>query len=130
MIGAGYFSLDKSTGIWSLQLRGSKCALHYLRGWALVDIISILPFDLVLLAVPALQSKTSSALVKIPRCLKLLRLPRLFRCGAEKRMMVYSWSDSHWSSADRYKNLQHTFVQLLERSSQADLHIATTGELR
>lgn len=59
-------------------MSGPKCALRYLFGWAVIDIMSVIPFDLILLAQPR-QSRLQSNLVRLPRCLKLLRLPRLFR---------------------------------------------------
>jgi hypothetical protein len=60
-------------------MSGPKCALRYLFGWAVIDILSVIPFDIILLSQPGLQSRLKSNLVRLPRCLKLLRLPRLFR---------------------------------------------------
>jgi Ion transport protein len=87
----GYFSFDKETGIWSLQMEGSNCAWHYACGWAIVDIVSVIPFDLILLIVPGLQGRMHAALARIPRALKLLRLPRLFR-------LVLSLLRMHWQA--------------------------------
>jgi hypothetical protein len=76
---AGYFSYDKETAIWSLEMDASKCARRYLFGWAFVDIVSVVPFDLILLANSDLHGKLKVNIIRLPRCLKLLRLPRLFR---------------------------------------------------
>lgn len=72
---AGYFQQDKETGMWSLQLNPRACALRYLRGWCAVDLLSVVPFQLLLPAPQRLEFN----LAQLPRCLKLLRLPRLFR---------------------------------------------------
>jgi hypothetical protein len=72
---------DKETAIWSLEMDGSKCARRYLFGWASVDIVSVIPFDLILLANSNSYGKLKMNIVRLPRCLKLLRLPRLFRCS-------------------------------------------------
>ena len=79
---AGYFSLDAESGMWSLELKGSRCAAHYFCRWALVDILSVLPLDLFWLAFSDADYGVHLNIVRLPRCLKLLRLPRLFRCGA------------------------------------------------
>ena len=79
---AGYFLLDKASGMWSLEMGGTNCAIHYLKGWAIIDILSVVPFDLLLLLQSGLSSRLQLALVRLPRCLKLLRLPRLFRCAS------------------------------------------------
>lgn len=78
---AGYFSFDKPSGVWSLELDGTRCALHYLKRWCLIDIASIIPFDLFLLARSSSHRRRNAALLRLPRALKLLRLPRFFRCG-------------------------------------------------
>lgn len=78
--GAGYFQQEKETGIWSLQMEPKACALRYLRGWAIVDALSVLPFDLMLIGVSDSQDSLDISFTSLPRCLKLLRLPRLFRC--------------------------------------------------
>lgn len=61
--------------MWSLQLNPRSCALRYLRGWCAVDLLSVIPFEVLL---PA-QQRLDFNLAQLPRCLKLLRLPRLFR---------------------------------------------------
>lgn len=72
--------LDKSTGMWSLEMGGASCAMHYLKGWAIVDVLSVIPFDLLLFVQSGMDSRLQLGLLRLPRCLKLLRLPRLFRC--------------------------------------------------
>lgn len=98
--------MDKESGIWSLELQGSKCAKHYLLRWAIVDVLSVLPFDLVWLAFSSLSYKVQLNIVRLPRCLKLLRLPRLFRCDtarqpAQNRAMACSDRLRHCQSAEQ-----------------------------
>lgn len=66
--------------MWTLELDGTRCALHYLKRWCLIDIASIVPFDLLLLARASSHHRRDAALLRLPRALKLLRLPRFFRC--------------------------------------------------
>lgn len=70
------------------------CAFRYLRGWAIVDVLSVLPFDLMLIGVSDSQDSLGISFTSLPRCLKLLRLPRLFRCvpGGGHCSRVRSWS--------------------------------------
>lgn len=79
---AGYFHRERETGVWSLRLEPGACARRYLFGWAALDILSVVPFDLILLTAPSWGPAGNTSLTRLPRCLKLLRLPRLFRCGA------------------------------------------------
>lgn len=94
----GYFSLDAESGIWSLELKGSKCARHYLLRWAIVDVLSVLPLDLLWMAASDSSYRLHLNIVRLPRCLKLLRLPRLFRC-APRRIPALStasfWKQLH-----------------------------------
>jgi hypothetical protein len=76
---AGYFHRDRETGIWSLRMEPWACAKRYLLGWASLDVVSVIPFDLILMASPSLTGSMGNAVMRLPRCLKLLRLPRLFR---------------------------------------------------
>ena len=62
--------------MWSLQLDPKACAFRYMRGWFIVDLLSVVPFELLLPSPKGLGINLS----QLPRCLKLLRLPRLFRC--------------------------------------------------
>lgn len=78
---AGFFQQEKETGIWSLQMEPKACAFRYLQGWAVIDVLSVLPFDLMLISVKESRPNLDINLTSLPRCLKLLRLPRLFRCG-------------------------------------------------
>lgn len=71
--------------MWSLELKGSKCAKHYLLRWAIVDVLSVLPFDLFWIAFSSSTYKVQLNIVRLPRCLKLLRLPRLFRCDEARQ---------------------------------------------
>lgn len=73
---AGYFQQEKETGMWSLQLDPKACAFRYMRGWFIVDLLSVVPFEPLLPSPKGLGINLS----QLPRCLKLLRLPRLFRC--------------------------------------------------
>jgi hypothetical protein len=72
--------------MWSLQLAPRACAMRYLKGWFSIDLVSVIPFELFI--APQNGREVNINLVRLPRCLKLLRLPRLFRCGPECRSKI------------------------------------------
>nr|XP_027209484.1 potassium voltage-gated channel subfamily H member 6-like [Penaeus vannamei] len=53
-----------------------KIALHYLRGWFLIDVVAAIPFDLLLVNPDVDQTTTLIGLLKTARLLRLVRVAR------------------------------------------------------
>lgn len=71
------YPVKKSRGV-EMEHRHSKIVIHYLKTWFVLDIVTIIPFDLLslVLEVDGLQSMKT---IKIVRLLRLLKLMRIFK---------------------------------------------------
>ncbi|CAB3237236.1 unnamed protein product [Arctia plantaginis] len=54
----------------------TKIALHYLRGWFLIDLVAAIPFDLLLFGTDTDETTTLIGLLKTARLLRLVRVAR------------------------------------------------------
>ncbi|XP_069354385.1 potassium voltage-gated channel unc-103-like isoform X4 [Maniola hyperantus] len=54
----------------------AKIALHYLRGWFLIDLVAAIPFDLLLFGTDTDETTTLIGLLKTARLLRLVRVAR------------------------------------------------------
>jgi potassium voltage-gated channel Eag-related subfamily H protein 7 len=57
-----------------------KIAKHYLRGWFIIDIVSVFPFDLAA-SIAMGEGNSNLRLVKVIRAIRLLKLARVLRAG-------------------------------------------------
>ena len=55
----------------------SRIAKRYIRGWFLIDVVTILPYDFAKLIVP----KNAVKIVKLIRLMRLLKLARIVRAS-------------------------------------------------
>lgn len=79
---APYQGKGKEEGQWIYD--GGKIARNYLKSWFTIDLLSLLPFDLVstFVASPEIQR------LKVVRIVRLFRLLKLFRVFRAKRIMA------------------------------------------
>jgi potassium voltage-gated channel Eag-related subfamily H protein 7 len=82
----GYFDENEARMVWNQK----RIASRYLKGWFSIDLVSILPFDTVALA---MNSKELSQL-KILRVIRLLRLIKLMRIFRSSRVIKRIQSNS------------------------------------
>ncbi|XP_041974697.1 potassium voltage-gated channel unc-103-like isoform X3 [Aricia agestis] len=54
----------------------TKIAMHYLRGWFLIDLVAAIPFDLLLFGTDTDETTTLIGLLKTARLLRLVRVAR------------------------------------------------------
>ena len=63
-----------------VEMRCRLISLHYLKGWFAIDLISILPFQLIELATESNQSSSYNKLLRLARLPRLYKLLRIFKC--------------------------------------------------
>ena len=54
----------------------SKIAVHYFRGWFIIDLVAAIPFDLLLFGSDTDETTTLIGLLKTARLLRLVRVAR------------------------------------------------------
>lgn len=79
---APYQGSGKEEGQWVYD--ASKIASNYLRGWFVIDVLSLLPFDLIGLVATSPEVRK----LKAVRVVRLFRLLKLFRVFRAKRIMA------------------------------------------
>lgn len=90
------------------ERRFSRVVPHYLRGWFLIDFVSVLPFDVAasLGAFGPVESfdEGSAGLMRIPRMFRLLRLVKLVRVVRASRIF------SRWENSISLSSATRTLV--------------------
>ena len=87
------FILAYPNGSGGFERRHSKIAMRYLRSWFMLDMISVIPFDLMAIGgVFGDPDSVNKAALRLPRVMKLLRLFKLVRVLKASRII------SRWES--------------------------------
>lgn len=81
----------KSASGQSLESSHRRIVIHYLKGWFLIDLLSILPFDIVSL-VANLDALSKFKAVKVIRLLRLLKLMRVLKASRVFRRLEVNLS--------------------------------------
>lgn len=66
----------KKGGQWQVVSHPGKIAIHYFKGWFVIDMIAAVPFDLLLVNTNSDETTTLIGLLKTARLLRLVRVAR------------------------------------------------------
>jgi hypothetical protein len=91
---------DKATG--KLVRSGWKIARKYWTGWGPLDLISVIPFELLGFAQGEATNASQLRILRVLRLMKLVKLLRLFRASRKLKQVTV------------YINLRYTSMQLLK----------------
>ena len=84
---------DPVTGRISLEYECLKASMGYIKSWLVLDIVSVLPFDLMELFLPAGGEGVSAGLLRIPKLIRLVRLMKLLKVVRASRILK-RWEQS------------------------------------
>eukprot|EP00937_MAST-01D_sp_MAST-1D-sp2_P004838 g4838.t1 len=77
---------DNDAGMWVTSR--VRIARNYLRGWFLLDVVSILPIDILSVAMEASESGAGVGQLKILRVIRVFRLAKLLRVARASRILA------------------------------------------
>jgi len=83
---------DVITGRISLEYDCKRASIAYAKSWLVLDIISVLPFDIMELFLPA-GGDISAGLLRIPKLIRLVRLMKLLKVVRASRILK-RWEQS------------------------------------
>jgi potassium voltage-gated channel Eag-related subfamily H protein 7 len=101
---------DRDKGNWVMDPR--KCAVKYLKGWFLMDIVSLIPWDVIAFVMEKGGSGGDMGKVRVLRLLKILKITKLARIV--KAAKIFKQIATHFMMSSTTKQLiKYLFMIIL-----------------